>query len=71
MQVLSIHEWLPNLHNYFDYYICLSIRPVVSGGGVTKFLFSLKLPWSHPLTPVVDPGIDPGYPRGTQSLRRS
>ena len=42
-----------NLHNYFNYHVCPSIRPGVPMS-VTKF-FSLKSPWNHPLTPGVDP----------------
>ena len=45
------------LHHYFDYHICLSIRPsfVCSCVRPSQIFFSLKSPWNHPLTPVVDP----------------
>ena len=52
-----------NLHNYFDYHVCLSIR-LVSIRCSSQIFFSLKSPWKHPLTPGVVPRSWPRVPPG-------
>ena len=53
---LILAWFLSYLHNYFDYHVCLSIRPV----SVTKFFFRLNrlgiTPWLLGSTPGFDPG---------------
>ena len=59
-----------NLHNYFDYHVCLSIRfPVSVRCPVSQIFFSLKSPWDHPLTFGVDPSPQPPNPRGHAAPR--
>ena len=62
-----------NLHNYFDYHVCLSIRrfPVSGGFRCHKNFFRLNHLGITPWLPGSTPGVDPGYPQGTQPLRRS
>ena len=60
-----------NLNHYFHLHVCPSIRTYYFVLRLSQKIFSLKSPWNHSLTPGSTPGVDPGYPRGTQPLRRS
>ena len=62
-----------HLHNYFDYHVCVSIRPV--SGFRHKIFFSLQSPWNHPMSPGVDPRgwpwVAPGHAAPPEELARA
>ena len=70
---IHIQQYCTYLHNYFDYHVCLSFRPV--SGFRHKIFFSLKSPWNHPLTPGVDhrgwPRVHPGHAAPPEELARA